>query len=256
MYDLTEFPQTRQYLLFEAVDKGNINVVEQLLTSDTDVNQVRNGFNIIDWWWVEGATPFFFAAGKGNFDIMRLLVEAGADVNKADNDGATPLISVIGDGYGVNMVNWLVDNGADVNKANITNNTPLHWAAVSGDEDIIQLLLEKGAKINKTNDDGETPLLAATEEENIEAVQLLLEKGATVRIPDKQGRTPLTIAHNNGDNAMMELIQTHADQQIYAISQQQLQEPTKKNQSGSGNRVRKTYKSKKKRNRKKTKRFR
>ena len=36
--------------------------------------------------------------------------------------------------------------------------TPLHWAALSGHKDVVELLLASKAEVNAKNNDGQTPL--------------------------------------------------------------------------------------------------
>ena len=53
----------------------------------------------------------------------------------------------------------LIRHGANVNLANWENgNTPLHYAAVSGNPDLVQLMLVHGAEVNAVNRGGYTPL--------------------------------------------------------------------------------------------------
>lgn len=53
----------------------------------------------------------------------------------------------------------LIRHGADVNLVNRENgNTPLHYAAASGNPDLVRLLLEHGAEVNAVNRGGYTPL--------------------------------------------------------------------------------------------------
>ena len=79
--------------------------------------------------------------------------------------------------------------------------TPLHFAAIGGHEDVVQLLLNAGAKQESTNvwDLEETPLFWAIREGHQEVAKLLLRSGAD---PNKcsgfHGDTPLCMAASYG----------------------------------------------------------
>lgn len=72
--------------LIRAADRGYVDVVRELLKTDTNVDHVNN----LGW------TALLEAIILGDCDqrhteVVRLLVEAGADVNLADGNGVTPL---------------------------------------------------------------------------------------------------------------------------------------------------------------------
>ncbi len=56
------------------------------------------------------------------------------------------------------IVQWLIEKqNANINDIDYNNSTSLHYAAASGNQDIINYLLEKNAKIISDNH-GNTPL--------------------------------------------------------------------------------------------------
>jgi len=54
--------------------------------------------------------------------------------------------------------------------------TALHWAASSGDTEIVQLLLSARCNINATSTDGNTPLHSAALGNNVEIMQALIRE--------------------------------------------------------------------------------
>lgn len=85
----------------------------------------------------------------------------------------------------------LVAQGADVNKPGWT---PLHYAATSGNLEIIRLLLDNHAYIDASSPNASTPLMMAAMYGTASAAKLLLESGADPTIKNDQGLTALDFA--------------------------------------------------------------
>ena len=75
--------------LFNAVMKGNVQAVQQLIQSGVNVN-VRT---------LTGKTPLMAAAFKGYADIVQMLLSAGASANAKDSEGNTALTIAQFKGY-------------------------------------------------------------------------------------------------------------------------------------------------------------
>jgi len=71
---------TETLRLFDAVQKGNAVIVQELINRGANVNAARN----------DGITPLYIAAERGHLDVVQELITNGADVNKAMNNGTTP----------------------------------------------------------------------------------------------------------------------------------------------------------------------
>ncbi len=92
--------------------------------------------------------------------------------------------------------------------------TPLHWAALYGNRDVVELLLAKGAKVNATDNDRMTPLhLVAKNDQKetaklvLETATLLLANNADVSAVDFPfGDTPLHKAAGGNCKEMAELL--------------------------------------------------
>lgn len=83
----------------------------------------------------------------------------------------------------------------------------LHYAAIIGFHELIQVILERGGvDVNATIYYFETPLIAASKEGCDRCVELLLRYGADVHFEAKSGGTALLFAANNGHFRVVELL--------------------------------------------------
>jgi ankyrin repeat protein len=157
--------------LYRAVNEGNIELVNYLLSNDVDIN-----IN----------APLHLAIEKGNIEILNLLLSKGADINIQDIKDNTPLHIAVITGN-IEILNILLSHGADVNIPNINNVTPLYLAVIRNNIEMVKLLLTN-AKIDVNIS---YPLYIAIENNNIEIVRLLLSHGANVNIMEIDDITAL-----------------------------------------------------------------
>jgi len=76
--------------------------------------------------------------------------------------------------------------------------TPLHWAAFSGNLDLVRFLLDKGAEVDVKTNRGLTPLAFITAQGRTQAAGLLIERGADVNSRNSFDMTPLIIGVEQG----------------------------------------------------------
>ena len=116
---------TQNLDLLTAIDREQSDVVQRLLDSGTDPNEVPVPAGIE----LEGAYPLHLAVVKGNKEIVQILLENGAKIDlKARNKDEAP---------------------------------PLSWAAFFGQKDMVLLLIKSGAAMNVVDANRATPLDAA-----------------------------------------------------------------------------------------------
>ncbi len=162
--------------LIEAVEKGDINKVENLLAQGANVNaKNKNGSNALGRaciWGHEdiaafllengasvsnrnkwGATPLMDAALRGRSTAARLIIEHGADVNARDYNGYTALMeaTMVGNPPDehegcLEVARLLLEAGADPNLKNQYGDTALKLARLAGYADMIDLLTAHGAR--------------------------------------------------------------------------------------------------------------
>jgi ankyrin repeat protein len=101
------------------------------------------------------------------------------------------------------MVRQLIARGADVNKPGWA---PLHYAATSGQLEIMDLLLENHAFIDAESPNGTTPLMMAAMYGSTAGVKLLLEAGADTAMKNQLGMTASDFALRVGRQDAADLI--------------------------------------------------
>lgn len=72
-------------MLFDAVEEGNLEQVQYLLSKGADVNATDD----------TGQTPLLNAAKKGHAAIVTTLLDAHANFNVANDSGETPIMLVL-----------------------------------------------------------------------------------------------------------------------------------------------------------------
>ncbi len=147
----TEIMIRRFYPLHLAAMAGHPDAVSALVKGDADINS-RDG---------RGQTPFHRALSASNprvSEIARFFIDNGADVDTTDEDGETPLMTAVREGY-LEVVRSLLDKGAlkDVRDRNF-NQSLLHLAAIRGYGDIADILLARGLDPNAQDVYDATPM--------------------------------------------------------------------------------------------------
>ncbi|MCX6877442.1 MAG: ankyrin repeat domain-containing protein [Verrucomicrobia bacterium] len=176
-----------------------------------------------------GETALMIAAGAGQLESVTLLLRAGATVGGVDRrTGMTPLMltalgnrrppTVIGpDDRSVRnpdrafdylkIAELLLAGGVDLQARDCEGQTALHWAAISGNVEVLGLLISKGAEVDaKDTLNGRTPLHHAVNSADAKTVAILLDKGADITAKDSNGCQPIHLATQAGNVEVLHLL--------------------------------------------------
>nr|BAP69031.1 RxLR effector candidate protein [Hyaloperonospora arabidopsidis Emoy2] len=135
---------------------------------------------------------------RGNYAVAQELEEWGGDV------ALTPFHSAAGRNDVLAVRKFLrkktdVDCLGEMGYVGLNRRTPLHWAAVSGALEAVDLLLEAGADSNFQDARGRSPLHWAARLNKTDVVRSLLKAGADPKLVDLDYMTPLMCAANGLD---------------------------------------------------------
>ena len=146
----------------------------------------------------DGMQPLHVAAQHGHVQAVELLLQQKASVDAVDHSRGTPLSLACRFGH-AECISALLQAGAQKEGLGETYQVcALHYAAVHGDVDCINLLIEANAKVEHADTDGWTALHYAARFNNLAAVERLLEAKADIHACDVMGWTPLHNAARNG----------------------------------------------------------
>jgi ankyrin repeat protein len=173
---------SKEQQLLDAVKKGNVEQVQQLLDAKADPNKADK----------EGKTPLWWATHNSNKDIVRMLLNAKANPDVSSKDGITPLFQAVLS-KNKDIIQILLAAKADPNIAHKDGRTPLWLAAGDGYKEIVQMLLAVKADPNRADKYGRTPLRMAAKDGHKEIVQMLLIAGANPTMK-YSGLTPVDVA--------------------------------------------------------------
>lgn len=222
--------------LFWAANKGNVEVVEYLISKGAKVNIEDS----------HGMTPISFAASAGqpNTKLYDAFIKAGADVKQKSQEGATLLLLAIANDKDLSLTNYFISKGLSLNDKDAAGNTAFNYVAKTGNIELMKTLVAKGIKYNDNamvmaaqggrgtinglevyqyleslgikataiNGNGENVLHAIARKPNQKSiVEYFLAKGVDVNQTDNDGNTPFMIAAaSNRDTATVALFLAHA----------------------------------------------
>uniref|UniRef100_A0AC35TXH5 FYVE-type domain-containing protein n=1 Tax=Rhabditophanes sp. KR3021 TaxID=114890 RepID=A0AC35TXH5_9BILA len=221
-----------KFLLFEAIEKDNIEGVEFLVANGvflgavqpetnftllhTFASSTKMTDNMVEWATSQinemdfvnqldniGRTPLSIAMTKGNEPIIELLLKNDkCDVNIATIEKVTPLQICLFERKDMLRSKLLVDKGANVNFKDKNGESLLHLAVIKMDLIVMKFLIDNGADINSKNSDSLTPLhLLISRKDQFDfkvvsgALNLLVTETANLFIQDDvNGNTVLHLA--------------------------------------------------------------
>lgn len=161
--------------LFQAIESGDKDKMEQLIKQGVDVNAIDK----------DGWTPLHKACLKRNIEVTKLLILNGADINvkikmKYFPDMTSLHLALIKGNS--ELAKLLIDKGADVNVKTVCGMTPLHFATIISRLNLVKHLITNGANVNTIitcgEHKGKSSLDIAKERCNNQIVKLLKDHGA------------------------------------------------------------------------------
>merc|ERR1711963_215881 len=161
--------------LFIACKKGNVEIVEYLISVCKANVEVRGQYEVQDDRTVHTVTPLWCAAVAGKLKVVEVLVKYGADVNSVSDTGSTPVRSACFMTH-LDIVKLLVENNADIQRPNYNGGTCLINSVQS--VELCEFLLRHGAHANAQDVQNKTALHYAIQEHRFETTKLLLSYGA------------------------------------------------------------------------------
>ncbi len=148
-----------------------------------------------------GDTGMILALRENAMKVFAQLLNApGIDVDLRAGNGDTALMIAA---YKADReaVRALLAKGAAVNKDGWT---PLHYAAASGDNEIVQMLMDKDANLDALSPNRTTPMMMAARGGHILAVKLLLDAGADATLKNDAGMTAIDFARQSGNKDIVD----------------------------------------------------
>jgi len=190
----------------EAVENGEMDVIDLFLTAGMDVNGKGS----------YGNTALHVAASNENAKVMARLLKAKPDVNALNDEKRTPLYEAVHSGQlsrGKNTLPLLLAAGADMKIRYRYGQTIVHEAVDNDNPDALQILIKAGAEVDAKDEHGKTPLFEAAGLRP-KLVPILTAAGANpnAREGGPQGETALMSAANVGEaESVKALLKAGAD---------------------------------------------
>ncbi len=171
----------------DATFKNDADALAPLLAKGLDPNTVtssgagepllmlairKNANSVIDLPNTLKETPLMIAIFLKDNDVAKKLIARGAAVNNPKNWSPLHYAATSGN---KEMVKYLISKGADVNARTLRGITPLYMAAREADADTVKLLLHAGARKDYCTNDELAPYDIAKQRGNSTEVQNLLK---------------------------------------------------------------------------------
>ncbi len=192
-------PTPRQVTdFFRAVQLDDADTVRSMLGGVVNPNEINP---------IGGEPPLVLAVRENAmrvFDV--LLAHPGTNLDAVAINGNTALMMAA---FKRNRaaLDALLERGAAVNRSGWT---ALHYAAASGDEEIVRTLLRRGALVDAVSplpSGAYTPLMMAAREGHSDTAVLLLAHGADAARTNSEGLTAAQIAERAGKPQVAQAIQ-------------------------------------------------
>lgn len=177
---------------FRAVSLDEVQTVTALLKRGFDPNTIEG---------VRGDSGLILALREGSMKVFPVLLNArGVDLEQQARNGDTALMIAA---FKANMpaVQALLAKGAAVNKSGWT---ALHYAAASGDSEIVKILVKQGAELDALSPNKTTPMMMAARGGFIYSVKVLSDAGADASLKNDVGMTAIDFARENGSNDIVD----------------------------------------------------
>ena len=172
-----------------AVDSANEVQVKRFLDQGANPNAIDD----------RGEPALIYALHAEKFETADVLAAwPGTNLEAENKQGETALMVAAYLGRR-EMVERLLARGAEVSHSGWT---ALHFAASSGQLEIVRILLEHSAYIDALSDNGTTPLMMAARHRDAEVSALLLEQGADPTPVNGAGLSAADFARKAGDQPL------------------------------------------------------
>ncbi len=153
-------------------------------------------------------TPIHYAAKEGYLEIVKILISNRVDKEIKTSFGLTPLLVAAEFGH-AEIVKFLLTEKAEKNAKTIPDNhcmNALHYAAVGGFADVVQVLLDAGIDKELKTTSGITALHFAVSSGNAEVVKILLMSGVDKEVKTALGHDILYLAASKGKKEVLLLL--------------------------------------------------
>ena len=203
--------------MIKAIEKDDIERVEQLLQKDFDVNTPNSKPNRIIDAFLESSPviPLAMACEQGNYDMVKLLIDHGATASYIKGTGWSPLYEALWKYQpdDERVIPLLLDNGAAMCFKQCSDEQHILMAASDATPEVLQILERYGADIYDTDESGSNAVMQAALYHNNAVLEYVLDnKSFDVNAADINGQTALMMSvyfENEADITTIELLLAH-----------------------------------------------
>ncbi|CAH2037474.1 unnamed protein product, partial [Iphiclides podalirius] len=148
----------------------------------------------------------FEKAYRGDYNQVKVKIDEDKSLIHTNDSNGRLLIHWAALGGNENLVDLLINLGSPLDPVDDTNSSPIILAASAGKYNVVKLLIDRGANVNHKTYRGQTPLHYACSKGHKEIAKLLIDSDARINEGDVLGATPLHRAASQGRSNIVEIL--------------------------------------------------